>query len=137
MLNLDENDIGTVIVDCAVQLHRDLGPGLLESVYEATLAFRLALRGLAIQRQFPIPLVLDGHAFDECFRADLLVDGRVIVELKSVEKVTPVVTTQAGGKKGPEDNALRALFRQAGLETGGPGPALSPRNPPAWAVTEP
>jgi len=50
--------------------------------------------------------------------------------------LTVAVTTQAGGKKGPEDNALRALFRQAGLETGGPGPALSPRNPPAWAVTE-
>jgi GxxExxY protein len=86
---MHENDIGTVIVDCAVHLHQDLGPGLLESVYEVTLARKLEKRGLSVQRQIPIPIEYDGQAFDEGFRADLLVNGKVIVELKSVEKVHP------------------------------------------------
>ena len=86
---MHENEIGTAIVDCAVHLHQDLGPGLLESVYEVTLARKLEKRGLSVQRQTPIPIEYDGQRFDEGFRADLLVNGKVIVELKSVEKVHP------------------------------------------------
>lgn len=86
---MHENDVGTAIVDCAVHLHQDLGPGLLETVYEVTLARKLEKRGLSIQRQVPIPIEYDGQRFDEGFRADLIVESRVIVELKSVEKVHP------------------------------------------------
>ena len=86
---MHENEIGTVIVDCAVHLHQDLGPGLLETVYEVTLDRKLEERGLSLQRQVPIPIEYDGQKFDEGFRADLIVEGKVIVELKAVEKVHP------------------------------------------------
>ena len=86
---MHENEVGTVIVDSAVHLHQDLGPGLLETVYEVTLAEKLRKRGLSVQRQVPVAVEYDGHKFDEGFRADLIVEGKVIVELKSVEKVNP------------------------------------------------
>jgi GxxExxY protein len=86
---LEENEIGTAIVDCAVHLHQDLGPGLLETVYEVTLARKLQKRGLSIERQVPIPIEYEGQRFDEGFRADLIVERKVIVELKSVETVHP------------------------------------------------
>ncbi|MFM8364338.1 MAG: GxxExxY protein [Verrucomicrobiota bacterium] len=86
---MGENGIGTIIVDCAVELHRNLGPGLLETVYEVTLARSLERRGLAVQRQVAVPIEYQGETFSEGFRADLIVEGLVIVELKSVERVTP------------------------------------------------
>ena len=86
---MDENDIGTALVDCAVKLHQDLGPGLLESVYEVTLAHKLQARGLSVERQVAVAITYDGQRFDEGFRADLIVEHKVIVELKSVEKVHP------------------------------------------------
>lgn len=86
---MEENEIGTVVVDCAVHLHRSLGPGLLETVYEVTLARQLEKRGLSVQRQVPVAIEFDGEAFEEGFRADLIVEDRVIIELKSVEKVNP------------------------------------------------
>ena len=86
---MDENEIGTLIVDCAVHLHRTLGPGLLETVYEATLARQLEKQGLSVQRQVSISIEFDGEVFDEGFRADLIVEGKVIIELKSVEKLIP------------------------------------------------
>jgi GxxExxY protein len=86
---MHENEIGTVIVDCAVHLHQALGPGLLESVYEVTLARQLEKRGFSVQRQVPVPIEFEGEKFEEGFRADLVVEGKVIVELKSVEKVNP------------------------------------------------
>jgi GxxExxY protein len=67
-----------------------LGPGLLESVYEAILTKLLSTKGLHIQRQVAIPIEFEGEHFDEGFRADLFVEGKVIIELKSVEKITPV-----------------------------------------------
>jgi GxxExxY protein len=82
---LAENDIGTVIVDAAVKIHRALGPGLLESVYEVVLSHELRKRGLGVERQVTIPIEYDGLRFDEGFRADLIVQDRVIVELKAVE----------------------------------------------------
>ena len=86
---MHENEIGTVIVDCAVHLHQDLGPGLLETLYDVILARKLEKRGLSVRRQVPIAIEYDGQHFDEGFRADLIVESRVIVELKSVEKVHP------------------------------------------------
>ena len=86
---MKENDIGTIIVDCAVELHRNLGPGLLETVYEVTLARALERRGLAVQRQVSVPIEYQGETFSEGFRADLIVGDLVIVELKSIERVTP------------------------------------------------
>jgi GxxExxY protein len=87
---LTENDIAKEIVDAAYHIHRRLGPGLLESVYEAVLAYELQKRGLRVQRQVPMPVTYDGIRFDLGFRVDLLVEGRVIVELKSVQDEHPV-----------------------------------------------
>ncbi len=70
---MHENDIGSVIVDCAVELHRDLGPGLLESVYGVTLARKLERRGLEVHREVVIPIEYEGEQFDEGFRADMIV----------------------------------------------------------------
>ena len=86
---MHENEIGTLIVDCAVHLHKALGPGLLETVYEVTLARQLEKRGLSVRRQVPVSIEYEGQKFEEGFRADLVVEGKVIVELKSVEKVHP------------------------------------------------
>ena len=90
-----ENQIGTIIVDAAVAVHRHFGPGLLESVYEIVLAAELQERGLDVQRQVPIPITYRGVHFDEAFRADLIVGGKVIVELKSVEQLTKAHYKQA------------------------------------------
>ncbi len=87
---MHENEIGTAIVDFAFQLHQDLGPGLLETVYEVTFARKLEKRGLIVQRQVPIRIVYEGLEFEEGFRADLIINGKVIVELKSVEMIHPV-----------------------------------------------
>ena len=86
-MTLTENQIGTLLIDAAVEIHRQLGPGLLETVYETALAYELHTRGLQVQRQVPIKIVYKGIAFDEAFRADLLVADKVIVELKSVEQL--------------------------------------------------
>ena len=86
---MTENQIGTIIIDSAIQIHQKLGPGLLESVYETVLAHALEKKGLTAQRQAPIPFDFDGHHFDEGFRADLIVNDTVIIELKSTEKTHP------------------------------------------------
>jgi GxxExxY protein len=85
---MTENEIGTIIVNAAIAVHRQLGPGLLESVYEIVLAYELQQRGLGVNRQMPIPIHYQDMTFDEAFRADLLVAEKVIVELKSVEQVS-------------------------------------------------
>ena len=85
---MTENEIGKIIVDAALAVHRALWPGLLELVYEVVLAHELEQRGLKVQRQVPIPIEYEGIRFQEGFRADLVVEGKVIVELKSVEKVS-------------------------------------------------
>ena len=84
------NDSTGAIVDAALQIHRDMGPGLLESVYEAVLAKKLESRGMKVERQKTLRFVYDGMSFDEGFRMDLLVEDQVIVELKSVEQTAPV-----------------------------------------------
>ncbi|MEA1935940.1 MAG: GxxExxY protein [Thermodesulfobacteriota bacterium] len=87
---MTENEIAKIVVDAAFQIHKRLGPGLLESVYEIVLAYELKKRGLKVKRQVPVTIVYDDIKFDEGFRADLIVEGKVIVELKSVEKIVPV-----------------------------------------------
>jgi GxxExxY protein len=90
MKNLTENELARDIVDAAFHIHQDIGPGLLESVYEVILAHELEKRALRVVRQQPVPITYDGIRFDEGFRADLIVGEKVIVELKSVEQLAPV-----------------------------------------------
>jgi GxxExxY protein len=87
---MHENEVAKFIVDAAYKVHTTLGPGLLESVYDTVLAYELEKRGLEVRRHVPLPIVYEKIKFDEGFRADLVVQGKVIVELKSVEKVAPV-----------------------------------------------
>jgi len=87
---MHENDIARVIVDCAFKVHTTLGPGLLESVYESVLAYELTKRGLAVSIQQGIPVVWDEMQLEVGFRADLIVNGKVVVEIKSVEAIAPV-----------------------------------------------
>lgn len=77
-----------------MRLHRELGPGLLESVYEALLAGRLEAMGYKVARQAPIEIEFDGIRFENAFRIDLLVDGRLIVEVKSIDRLSPVHAKQ-------------------------------------------
>lgn len=86
---VEENDIGTLLIAAAIAVHRGLGPGLLESVYEFALAHELRKRGLSVARQVAIDVEYDGVKFEAGFRADLIVEHAVIVELKSVEQVSP------------------------------------------------
>ena len=87
---MTENEIAKEIVDAAFRIHTTLGPGLLESVYDAVLAHELGRRGLRIARQQPIPVIYDNVRIDIGFRADLIVEDKVIVEIKSVEVLAPV-----------------------------------------------
>ncbi len=87
---MTENEIAKIIVDAAYGVHKRLGPGLLESVHEIILAYELSERGLKVKRQVPVTIVYNDMKFDEGFRADIIVEDKVIVELKSVEKVVPV-----------------------------------------------
>ena len=84
-----ENEIGTRVIEAAIAVHRALGPGLLESVYEVVLAYELRDRGLKVDCQVPVAIAYKGITFDEGFRADMIVEGGVILELKSVERVIP------------------------------------------------
>jgi GxxExxY protein len=87
---MTENAIAKEIVDAAFQIHTGLGPGLLESVYDAVLAYELGRRGLRTVRQQPIPVIYENVRIDTGFRADLIVEDKVIVEVKSVEILAPV-----------------------------------------------
>ncbi len=91
---MDLDDITGEIVDASIRLHQSLGPGLLESVYEAILFQVLSRRGVTVERQIPVCFEYDGIRFDDGFRVDLLVEGQVVVELKSVEKLAPVHSKQ-------------------------------------------
>jgi GxxExxY protein len=87
---MTENAIAKEIVDAAFRIHTSLGPGLLESVYDAVLAYELGRRGLRVVRQQAIPVVYDNIRIEAGFRADLIVEDKVIVEVKSVETLAPV-----------------------------------------------
>ncbi|NJR75287.1 MAG: GxxExxY protein [Scytonema sp. CRU_2_7] len=87
---MNENEIAKEIVDAAYKVHTTLGPGLLESVYQAVMEYELRKRGLRVEAEQPIPVVYEGVHLEVGFRADLIVEDKVIVELKSVETVHPV-----------------------------------------------
>lgn len=87
-------EIATTAVDCGFHIHRELGPGLLESVYEAVLAQALIQNGLAVVRQQPVPISFRGVILPEAFRADLIIDNALIIEVKSVERNAPVHAKQ-------------------------------------------
>jgi len=87
---METNELTAIIVDMAYHIHREVGPGLLESVYEVLLADALATKGIHVERQVGIPIRFKGKIFDEGFRADLMVENRVIVEIKSIECLAAV-----------------------------------------------
>jgi iron complex transport system substrate-binding protein len=90
----DVERIASLAIDCGFRVHEALGPGLLESVYEAVLAQALARHGLAVERQKPVRIRFDGLIIDEGFRADLLIEGKLLIELKCAERFALVHTMQ-------------------------------------------
>ena len=91
---MHENEISKVIIGCAIKVHTKLGPGLLESAYEACLAYELSKAGLAFERQKPMPLLYEDVKLDVGYRLDLIVEGKVVVDPKSVESLAPIFTAQ-------------------------------------------
>ncbi|MFI5356759.1 MAG: GxxExxY protein [Opitutales bacterium] len=93
-LNHRDTEVTEKIIGAAIEVHRQLGPGLLESVYEAALAYELTQLGLAVERQKPVPIAYKTLSFDEGLRLDLLVAGEVIVELKCIDTILPIHEAQ-------------------------------------------
>ena len=87
---MTENEIARIIVDASLQVHRTLGPGLLESVYQAALNYELQKRGLRVVQQLGLPVQYEGVKLDLGFRVDLMVGEKVVIEIKSVEALAPV-----------------------------------------------
>jgi GxxExxY protein len=87
---MTENEIAQIIVDTAYRIHTTIGPGLLESAYEAIFVHELRKRGLRVQRQVGVPIIYEDVAIEEGFRADMIVEDLVIIELKAVERLAPV-----------------------------------------------
>lgn len=87
-------ELASIAVDCGFHLHRELGPGLLESAYEVILAEALASEGLQIARQVPVPITFRGIHLPDAFRADIIVENQLIIEVKSVERNAPVHAKQ-------------------------------------------
>ena len=87
---MDVEEVASIAVDCGLKVHQGLGPGLLESAYEAVLANVITKRGLSVERQRIIPIQFDDLIIDDGFRADLLVEGKLLIELKSIERLVPV-----------------------------------------------
>ncbi len=90
----DLEALAKIVFNAGLDLHKELGPGLLESVYEAVLADMLVEKGLFVERQKIIPVVFRGKAFDEMFRADLIIENKLLIELKSTEHFAPVHAKQ-------------------------------------------
>ena len=93
-MNLEINQITEQIIGASIEVHRELGPGLLESAYESALAFELGLRGINLERQKEQPIRYKGHLIEVGYRIDLLVEDAVIVELKAVEALLPIHEAQ-------------------------------------------
>ena len=88
------DQISSVVIEEAIGIHRELGPGLFETVYETVLAGRIEKRGLRAERQVPVPIEFDGHAFGAAFKIDILVENSLILEIKSVEQLSKVHAKQ-------------------------------------------
>jgi len=106
----NQNALSKIILDSAFRVHSGLGPGLLEHVYEVVLAHELWKQKLKVARQVPIPIVYDGIEFEEGYRADLIVEGSIIVELKSIEALLPVHWKQLFTQLKLEDFRLGLLI---------------------------
>lgn len=91
---MTEDEIGRIVVDSAVKVHKSLGPGLLESAYEACLAYEIQKTGLIVQRQAGLPLKYEDVVLDVGYRVDILIEKKVILELKAVEKLLPIHQAQ-------------------------------------------
>jgi GxxExxY protein len=91
---MHENEISRILIGCAMRVHTKLGPGLLESAYEACLAHELSKAGLGFERQKPMPLIYEDVKLDVGYRLDLIVAGKVVVDPKSVEALIPIFTAQ-------------------------------------------
>lgn len=89
-LSMDDNEVTHQIIGAAIDVHRFLGPGLLESAYEECLARELVLRGLRVERQKPVPVVYKDAKLECGYRVDLLVEGRIVVELKAIDALAPI-----------------------------------------------
>lgn len=85
---MQHGDLSGIVIDEAIEIHRALGPGLFESVYETVLAGRLEARGLKVQRQVAVPIVFDDQIFEAAFRVDILVEGTLVLEIKAVETLS-------------------------------------------------
>jgi GxxExxY protein len=88
------NELTEIVIGCAIEVHRSLGPGLLESTYEMCLCRELSLRNILFERQKPIPVIYKGVKLDCGYRADLIVDGRVLLEIKSIEQTSAIHDAQ-------------------------------------------
>ena len=91
---MDDNQLGELLLGCALRVHRTLGPGLLESAYEACLAHELIKLSLGVRRQLALPIVYDGETIELGYRLDLLVNDRVVVEVKAIEKFADIHRAQ-------------------------------------------
>jgi GxxExxY protein len=87
---MHENEISKIIVDCSIKIHKSLGPGLFESVYETALEYEIQKSGLFVQTQVPIPVVYETIRLEAGFRADVIVENKVIIEIKSIEAIALV-----------------------------------------------
>ena len=87
---MNENEISKIIIDCAIKIHKKLGPGLLESVYEKILSYELKKKNLKVKQQVSIPIEYENITFKEGFRADIIINNKVIIEVKSVKALDPV-----------------------------------------------
>ncbi len=135
---MELNQITQRIIGAAIKVHRELGPGLLEAAYETCLEYELRQDSLEVVRQYPVPLLYHGIAMDCGFRIDLLVERRVVVEVKAVAKLEPVFAAQVLTylKLTGAEVGLLINFNQELLRTGiqrlilnQPGPALRPLRP--------
>ncbi|MCK4530211.1 MAG: GxxExxY protein [Candidatus Marinimicrobia bacterium] len=104
---MNENEIATIVVDCAYQIHVNIGPGMLESVYEIILYDKLKSKGLAVKKQCPVKVNYENYHLEKGFIADIIVEDKLIIELKSKEKICPVDKMQ-----------LLTYLRMTGLKLG-------------------
>jgi len=91
---MNENDISKIVVDCALKVHRQLGPGLLESAYQECLLFELVNQGLKVEKEKPMPLIYNTVNLDIGYRIDLLINSKLIIEIKSVDSLNDIHLAQ-------------------------------------------
>ena len=103
----DHDPLTSTVIGAAIYVHQKLGPGLLESTYEECLSWALAMRKLELRRQVELPIVFEGHRVNAAYRIDLLIEGKLILEIKAVERILPVHEAQ-----------LRTYLRLTGIKTG-------------------